>query len=79
MTRVFRKAGEVDAKEAQCCRQALVGRGIEEDLVAPGFYREPRVLPEFVLQLTGRPARVAQCHEQALGTFAATDRLENVL
>ena len=51
---------------------------VEHD-VGVGLDREPRVLRELLLELAGRPAGVAERHEDVAGAVAAPDRLEHVL
>ena len=42
-------------------------------------YREPAVLADLVLQLAGRPARIAQGHQHLLRSVALAQRVENIL
>ena len=44
-----------------------------------GFHGEPRVLPELLLELAGRPSRITERHEHVARTVAAAHGLENVL
>src|SRR5436309_404988 len=78
MSRFVLQPRVVDAKQLHRLGKALFGRYVEEDGIAR-FDREPRVLRKLLLELAGRPARVAEGHEHAFGALAAADRFKNVL
>src|SRR5690606_24098702 len=55
------EAGVGHAEQLHGRRQAFLGRQVEDDLFV-GRHGEPGVLLDLVLELPGRPARIAQCH-----------------
>src|SRR4051812_46131292 len=68
----------VEAEQFHRLRQALLGRNVEEDRVFR-LDGEPGVLRKLLLELSRRPAGVAERHQHALGTFAAADGFQDVL
>src|SRR5438874_274113 len=78
MSRFVLQPRVVEAEKLHRSRQPLFGRRVEDDRVAR-LDRQPRVLRQLVLELSGRPAGIAEGDEHALGAFAAPDRFEDVL
>src|ERR1043165_4300547 len=72
-----REHAEIDADLAQ--RLLVLGLGVlAEDEVEIGGAVQPAVLVDLVLELAGRPARIAERQHGALRSVAARDRLKDV-
>src|SRR5258708_11689418 len=78
MSCLILQARLVDAEQLHRLRQALFGRGVEEDRVLR-LDREPGVLRQLLLELAGRPAGIPERPQHGLRDFARADRLANVL
>src|SRR6185503_3322692 len=77
MTRVVSDAANVDSREAERGRPALLEWCLEDD----GRIRrngQPSVAGELRLELPAAPARVAERHERRIGTVAIADRCEDI-
>src|SRR5439155_428912 len=72
------QSGEVDAEQLHRRGQPFLRRRIENDPIL-GLDREPGVLLDFVLELSRRPARVAERDEELVRASALTHRFQNIL
>ena len=70
---VLGQAREVDAEQRASPRAAGCSGGRSNSTSASAVDGEPRVLRELLLELAGRPARVAERHEHVLRALAAAD------
>src|SRR5690606_24368492 len=77
MAGVGGQRGEVDADLRRGQRPALLDRRVEDD-ARIGRRAQPGVLLQFVLELSRRPAGVAEQHQAASRAGALGDRLEDV-
>src|SRR4051812_39374108 len=68
----------IEAEQLHCPGQALFGRNVEEDGVFR-FDGQPGVLRQLLLELSRRPAGIAERNQHALGAFAASDGFEDIL
>src|SRR6185437_2313239 len=74
---IGRQVRRIDSDQRYRGVPAVVQRRLEKDAIV-GVHREPRVVAQFLFQLTRTPARVTQGHEYPWRTFAVGHGGEDV-